>query len=177
MLPARGGEGKRALRPLGGYAGYRRPADKTERCGVHEDRDSSAAESDAPDGRSAEAGKGSRTVKVLPPPDPQVERIHSILQSLHQDARLTQVRDLAERAGMSERTLQQLFSEYVGVTPKWVIRRYRLHEAADQLANGADVDLAELAHGLGYFDQAHFTRDFRRLVGKAPAEYRRANQA
>jgi AraC-like DNA-binding protein len=116
-------------------------------------------------------------LRVLPPPDPQVERIHSILQSLHQDARLTQVRDLAERAGMSERTLQQLFSEYVGVTPKWVIRRYRLHEAADQLANGADVDLAELAHGLGYFDQAHFTRDFRRLVGKAPAEYRRANQA
>ncbi|MGT2434482.1 winged helix-turn-helix domain-containing protein [Cupriavidus basilensis] len=46
-------------------------------------------------------------LRVLPPPDPQVERIHSILQSLHQDARLTQVRDLAERAGMSERTLQQ----------------------------------------------------------------------
>ncbi|MFP3562466.1 AraC family transcriptional regulator, partial [Paraburkholderia sp. SIMBA_049] len=35
------------------------------------------------------------------------------------------------------------------------------------------VDLAELAHALGYFDQAHFTRGFRKLVGKAPAEYRR----
>ncbi|KMW46658.1 helix-turn-helix domain-containing protein [Ralstonia insidiosa] len=115
-------------------------------------------------------------LRVLPPPDPQVERIHTILQMLQQDASLTQVRDLAERAALSERTLQQMFSEYVGVTPKWVIRRYRLHEAADQLANGAAVDLAELAHALGYFDQAHFTRDFRRLVGKAPAEYRRTNQ-
>lgn len=115
-------------------------------------------------------------LRVLPPPDPQVERIHTILQMLQQDAGLTQVRDLAERAALSERTLQQMFSEYVGVTPKWVIRRYRLHEAADQLANGATVDLAELAHALGYFDQAHFTRDFRRLVGKAPAEYRRTNQ-
>lgn len=115
-------------------------------------------------------------LRVLPPPDAQVERIHTILRSLQQDAGVTQVRDLAERAGMSERTLQQLFSEYVGVTPKWVIRRYRLHEAADQLANGADIDLAELAQRLGYFDQAHFSRDFRRLVGKAPAEYRRANQ-
>lgn len=114
--------------------------------------------------------------RVLPPPDPEVERIHAILQMLQQNAGLTQVRDLAERAALSERTLQQVFSEYVGVTPKWVIRRYRLHEAADQLANGATVDLAELAHALGYFDQAHFTRDFRRLVGKAPAEYRRANQ-
>ncbi|WP_334071861.1 helix-turn-helix domain-containing protein [Burkholderia cepacia] len=59
------------------------------------------------------------------------------------------------------------------MTPKWVICRYRLHEAADKLAGGEAVDLAELAQALGYFDQAHFTRDFRKLVGKAPAEYRR----
>ncbi|WP_176153579.1 AraC family transcriptional regulator [Burkholderia vietnamiensis] len=112
-------------------------------------------------------------LRVLPPADPQVERIDAILRLLQQDAALTQVRDLAERAGLSERTLQQLFSSYVGVTPKWVICRYRLHEAADRLAGGEPVDLAELAHSLGYFDQAHFTRDFRKLVGKAPAEYRR----
>ncbi|KVA05739.1 AraC family transcriptional regulator [Burkholderia latens] len=112
-------------------------------------------------------------MRVLPPPDAQVERIHAILQVLQQDLRLTQVRDLAQRAGMSERTLQHLFSNHVGVTPKWVICRYRLHEAADKLAGGEPVDLAGLAQSLGYFDQAHFTRDFRKLVGKAPAEYRR----
>lgn len=115
-------------------------------------------------------------LRVLPPPDPQVERIHAILQVLQQDATVTQVRDLAERVGLRERTLQQLFSDYVGVTPKWVIRRYRLHEAADRLAGGVEVDLTELAHALGYFDQAHLSRDFRRLIGKTPAEYRRANQ-
>ncbi len=131
----------------------------------------------ASDDASMVAAAETLLLRVLPPPDPQVERIHALLQTLQQDAGLTQVRELARCAGVSERTLQQLFSEYVGVTPKWVIRRYRLHEAADQLANGAEVDLAELAHVLGYFDQAHFTRDFRRLVGKAPAEYRRANRA
>ena len=92
---------------------------------------------------------------------------------LQQDPGLTQVRDLAERAGMSERTLQQLFSDYVGVTPKWVICRYRLHEAADKLSRDEPVELSELAHALGYSDQAHFTRDFRKRVGKAPAQYRR----
>ncbi|OMG71282.1 AraC family transcriptional regulator [Burkholderia ubonensis] len=112
-------------------------------------------------------------LRVLPRPDPQVERIHAILQMLQQDIGLTQVRDLAERAGLGERTLQQLFADYVGVSPKWVICRYRLHEAADKLASGEPIDLTELAHALGYFDQAHFTRDFRKLVGKAPAEYRR----
>jgi AraC-like DNA-binding protein len=62
----------------------------------------------------------------------------------------------------------------VGVSPKWIIRRYRLHEAADRLANGGAADLAELAAALGYYDQAHLTRDFTALVGKSPAEYRAA---
>jgi len=106
----------------------------------------------APDDAGMAAAAETLLLRVLPPPDPQVERIHAILQMLQQDIGLTQVRDLAERAGLSERTLQQLFSDYVGVTPKWVICRYRLHEAADKLAGGEPIDLAELAHALGYFD-------------------------
>jgi AraC-like DNA-binding protein len=74
------------------------------------------------------------------------------------------------------RSLQQLFSEYLGVSPKWVLRRFRLQEAADRLAGGEELDLAALALSLGYFDQAHFTSDFRKLVGEPPARYReRAN--
>jgi transcriptional regulator GlxA family with amidase domain len=109
---------------------------------------------------------------VLPVPDPQVERIAAILRAAEATPGLTQVEELARAARMSVRSLQQLFSEYVGVSPKWVIRRFRLHEAADRLAHGADVDLAALAQGLGYFDQAHFTSDFRRLVGTSPGRYR-----
>jgi AraC-like DNA-binding protein len=110
----------------------------------------------------------------LPPPDPQVQRIGSILAIATQDPGLTRVQDLAERASLPMRTLQHLFSDHVGVSPKWVIRRYRLHDAADRLAQGEDIDLATLAQSLGYFDQAHFTRDFQRLVGQSPAAYRRA---
>ncbi|MDN7906856.1 helix-turn-helix domain-containing protein [Burkholderia diffusa] len=142
------------------------------------DCDDAQAE-DAVLGAEADAGMVAAAeallLRVLPPADPQVERIDAILQMLQQDLGLTQVRDLAERAGLSKRTLQQLFSNYVGVSPKWVICRYRLHEAADKLAGGEPVDLAELAQALGYFDQAHFTRDFRKMVGKAPAEYPRGD--
>ena len=109
---------------------------------------------------------------VLPAPDPQVDKIAAILRAVEGTPGLTHVEALADVAGMGVRSLQALFSEYVGVSPKWVIRRFRLHEAADQLATGADVDLATLAQGLGYFDQAHFTSDFRRLVGKSPGRYR-----
>jgi AraC-like DNA-binding protein len=115
--------------------------------------------------------------RCLPQVDVQVERIADIVRIVEQAPGLTQVDELAARAAIGVRTLQQLFSEYVGVSPKWVIRRYRLHEAADRLASGARMDLAELAQSLGYFDQAHFTSDFHKLVGHPPAQYQRLSQA
>ena len=72
---------------------------------------------------------------------------------------------------MSERTLQRLFRRYVGVGPKWVLQRARLHDAVDRIDAGRVTDLASLALELGWFDQAHFTRDFTALVGQSPAAY------
>ncbi len=76
--------------------------------------------------------------------------------------------------GLGPRQLQRLFDEYVGVRPKWVIQRYRLHEAAERIAASPEHDWAELALELGYADQAHFVRDFRRFVGSTPAAYARS---
>ena len=67
--------------------------------------------------------------------------------------------------------MQRLFSDYVGVSPKWVIRRSRLHDAAAQLAAAETVNLTRLAHELGYSDQAHFTREFGRTFGESPKAY------
>ena len=72
---------------------------------------------------------------------------------------------------MSERTLQRLFRRYVGVGPKWVLQRARLHDAVDRIDTGRAADLATLAVELGWFDQAHFTREFTALVGQSPAAY------
>jgi AraC-like DNA-binding protein len=64
-----------------------------------------------------------------------------------------------------------LFAEYVGIGPKWVIRRYRPHEVTTRMAAGAVIDLATLAADLGYADQAHFTRDFTAMFGESPTHY------
>jgi AraC-like DNA-binding protein len=109
----------------------------------------------------------------LPDPDPDVTRVNRVVDQLMADPSITRVRDLADRAGIGTRRLQRLFATYVGVTPKWVIRRSRLHEAVERLDEGHDVDLAFLARDLGYFDQAHFARDFRATVGRPPAAYAR----
>jgi AraC-like DNA-binding protein len=87
---------------------------------------------------------------------------------------ITRVDDLARGLGVGMRQLQRLFAEYVGVGPKWVIRRHRLHEAAARAASGATLDLVALAADLGYADQAHLTRDFASLVGEPPSRYARA---
>ncbi|MES2102661.1 MAG: helix-turn-helix domain-containing protein [Pseudomonadota bacterium] len=123
------------------------------------------------------AAAESLLLQALPPADPKVEKVNRLLQLLMAHPEMTRVEDLAAQAQIGMRALQQLFSDYVGVSPKWVIRRYRLQEAADLLANGGALDLADLAHSLGYFDQSHLTRDFQKLVGKAPAEYRKVNTA
>lgn len=87
------------------------------------------------------------------------------------DRTLTRVDHVARRFGVSARTLQRLYRRYVGVGPKWVIRRYRMHDVAERLANDEHADPAALAVELGWFDQAHFTRDFTALIGASPAEY------
>lgn len=110
----------------------------------------------------------------LPPCDPDAELAASIVQTIELDRTLVRVDQLLERWRMGKRALQRLFGEYVGVGPKWVINRYRLHEALERLHSVAAVDWAELALNLGYFDQSHFIRDFRALVGKTPLQYARS---
>ncbi|WP_454775762.1 AraC family transcriptional regulator [Janthinobacterium tructae] len=84
------------------------------------------------------------------------------------------VAQLCENMAIGERRLQRLFANYVGVPPKWVIQRYRLQEAIWRLAQPDAPDLASLAHALGFFDQAHFSRSFAELVGSTPFDYRRS---
>jgi AraC-like DNA-binding protein len=81
------------------------------------------------------------------------------------------VDDVADRFRLGKRMLQRLFDQYIGVTPKWVIKIYRLHEVVEKLNSGKTVDFAALAQDLGYFDQAHFVKDFKSIVGHTPTGY------
>ena len=96
-----------------------------------------------------------------------------ITARIAEDRELQRVDQLVDEFAIPARRLQRLFREHVGVTPKWVIQRYRLIEAAERLASGLPRDFATLALALGYADQAHFIRDFKKLVGRPPAGYAR----
>jgi AraC-like DNA-binding protein len=106
-----------------------------------------------------------------PSPDPVTDQVAMIVDQITADSGLLRVAALAGHLGMSERRLQRLFTDYVGVTPKWVMRRARLLEAARRVDDGEAVDWATLAFDLGYADQAHLTRDFTDTLGDPPARY------
>ncbi|WP_068314291.1 helix-turn-helix transcriptional regulator [Polycladidibacter hongkongensis] len=99
-----------------------------------------------------------------------------ITTGIEADRSLLRVEQVADRFGLTVRQLQRLFQQYLGVGPKWVIERYRIFEALALLEaqdrEAFEGSLAELAYGLGYADQAHFSRVFKRLTGEQPAHYR-----
>jgi len=106
-------------------------------------------------------------------PDPVAQDVATMVDRMTTAPNLFRVDQAAGELNVSVRTLQRLFSEYVGASPKWVLRRARLHEAAARADQGTAIDWAALAADLGYSDQAHLTRDFTAAVGTPPATYAR----
>ena len=110
---------------------------------------------------------------LLPPPSPQLARLRDLVERIARDRSILRVEDVSAASGLERRALQRCFQTYVGVSPKWVIQRYRLHEALAQLAGPHPPTLASLAASLGFADQAHFARDFKRAVGLTPRSFGR----
>ena len=110
-------------------------------------------------------------LSVLPERDPLAGQAAALVARITEDPGLRRVDQLAASSGLTPRTLQRLFADYVGVSPKWVMRRARLHDAAERADGGEPVDWAALASDLGYADQAHLTRDFTVTIGVPPARY------
>lgn len=109
--------------------------------------------------------------RALPPaPPPQALLARDLVDRIRAEPSLRSVAALTASSGMTERALQRLFREYVGVSPKWVVSRFRLQEAAERLATSQET-VASVATSLGYFDQAHFARDFKAVVGRTPIEF------
>jgi AraC-like DNA-binding protein len=97
--------------------------------------------------------------------------VNAIAAAIEADAALTRVDDLAARFGVSTRRLERLVARYVGLTPKWMIQRRRLQEAAARLGAEPGTELSGLAAELGYADYSHFSRDFAATVGLTPREF------
>ena len=123
----------------------------------------------------AVAALGEVLAGLVPPRPPSAYAlVLAVVADMLADRSLGRVEDVASRHGLSMRGLQRLFRRFVGVGPKWVLQRYRLHDAVSAIDSGPGTvmpDLAGLAASLGWSDQSHFTRDFTAAVGVSPHAY------
>jgi AraC-like DNA-binding protein len=108
-------------------------------------------------------------VLEAPPVAPELEWAW---QRLLRSGGVAPVGELAGELGWSRRHFTTTFREQVGLPPKAVGRILRFERAVERLRAGAD--LADLALDCGYYDQAHFNRDFREFAGATPTAFRAA---
>ncbi|AFH62838.1 AraC family transcriptional regulator [Paenibacillus mucilaginosus K02] len=104
--------------------------------------------------------------------DPNIEIINRIITAIETD-RFQTVGDVAEWVGKSERWLQQLFQDYVGIGIKWQLQRNKLLTAAKFIRECDNPDWADIAYDLGYSSQQHFITDFKRVLGETPLQYKK----
>ncbi|MFS1510998.1 DUF6597 domain-containing transcriptional factor [Chengkuizengella sp. SCS-71B] len=109
----------------------------------------------------------------LPKKDENVRFINEIIDVIIENKEITKVDHVCEQIRINKRKLQRIFQQYVGVSPKWVIKLYRLQNAAEMIDHNLNHDWLKLSMDLGYYDQSHFIKDFKNIIGKTPDEYAR----
>ena len=78
---------------------------------------------------------------------------------------------IAEKSCFSQKKFIQIFKKYVGITPKQLHRIKRFNEILVALENKDRISWASIAADCGYFDQAHFIKDFYSFSGLNPKQY------
>jgi AraC-like DNA-binding protein len=95
-----------------------------------------------------------------------------VLKSLQASHGVRSIGALSRDLSCSRKTLIHRFHAQVGLSPKAVANILRFSHAVGRIRAADKESWAELAIACGYYDQAHFNRDFRRYSGRTPSEFR-----
>lgn len=78
------------------------------------------------------------------------------------------IEDLSRKVGYSERYIQKKFKEFVGISPKLFNRIIRFQNSLYQINSDKESKLIDIALDNGYYDQAHFNREFKEFSSIQP---------
>jgi AraC-like DNA-binding protein len=173
------------LRPAAGHLISRRPVtdftdrhvDVAEVLGedratrlVDDVRGAMAADPRSPDAHRVAIAALEDELRTALPVDDEGLLVNRLVDLVESRPDVVRVGQLGEELGLSERSLQRLVQRRLGLTPKWLLQRRRLQEAAEQLRIGATT-VSDVAARLGYADQPHLHHDFARVTGTTPGEF------
>jgi AraC-like DNA-binding protein len=100
----------------------------------------------------------------------KLKLVKSIMVDVSREDFFENMNTVASRYGISARYLQKLFVQYAGISPKLYVKIARFQKSL-QLVADKDLSLTNIAYECGYFDQAHFIKDFKFFTGSAPSRF------
>jgi AraC-like DNA-binding protein len=97
--------------------------------------------------------------------------VHYSVNQLLQSPHMWTIKNLSNKTGITQKHLITLFKKYVGLSPKMFSRIHKFQKVVQQIEQLQKVDWALLAYECGYYDQAHFIKEFHAFSGINPVSY------
>ena len=102
----------------------------------------------------------------------KVKQLASICDYILTKGEYFDIKDLSKTLGISKRYIQKQFFEMVGLTPGTLYASYRFNKSLSYVLS-TDLRLTSIAYECGYYDQAHFIKEFKKFTGISPSQARR----
>ncbi|MGH1363328.1 MAG: AraC family transcriptional regulator [Calditrichia bacterium] len=99
------------------------------------------------------------------------EVITDLLQHMYSNKGIVDLTLFASNNDVNLRTLQRQFSQHIGIPPKKFARIIRFRNILGSIQRQQNPTFTHLAHEYGYFDQAHFVNDFKKITGLSPRSF------
>jgi transcriptional regulator GlxA family with amidase domain len=100
----------------------------------------------------------------------EIHPVNRALEKVSESRGMNSVSDLANELKISERQLERIFKQYVGLSPKFYSRIIRF-STIFQLKEQGDPNWIDLTYESGFADQSHFIRNFKAFTGEDPSSY------
>lgn len=96
-------------------------------------------------------------------------RLKQVLEYIHDNlGQNLSLVDLANIANLSPSRFTRVFRQETGLSPHQYLIQTRIERAKHLLRSGGEISISSIAHQVGFADQSHFTRHFKRIVGVTP---------
>lgn len=107
----------------------------------------------------------------------QINKVKEIVSIIKTQHNITKVNTLCDHLNINSRSLQRLCNQMIGLSPKWLIRKFRMHEVLARLEHQpiSTINWQDYVNDLEYLDQAHFIHDFKSFTGYTPQTYLKQN--
>lgn len=98
---------------------------------------------------------------------------HAITE-IYRSKGTVKIKEVAFEVGCSEQYIRRQFDAYIGFSPKQFSQVVKFQNALDYFLSPDQPDMLDIVHETGYYDQAHFIKDFKKFMQVTPNQYKKS---